>query len=205
MSTHLKKFIAFDLETTGFLAGVDRIVEIGAVRFDNGQPESLFSTLVDPGISIPKGASQVNGITDKMVKGKPKIQNLLKSFAEFCSDCTMVAHNAPFDVQFLTADIQKYASSAPQGIILDTLTLSRKLFPGLPNYKLGTLVRHMGIKGTQFHRAQEDASYCGQIFINILEKVTHNKDTLKNLMSIMGKSEWRFPQIEPQPTQLELF
>ena len=205
MHIDLTKFVAFDLETTGFLAGVDRIVEIGAVCFDNGEPESLFSTLVKPGIPIPKGASQVNGITDEMVKDKPKIQDLLKPFAEFCGDLTVVAHNAPFDVHFLTADIQKYTSPAPRGTILDTLSLCRKLFPGLPNYKLGTLVQHLGIKATQFHRAKEDASYCGQLFTKILEKVTHNNETLKNLIAITGKPELKFPQIEPQPRQLELF
>ena len=205
MAINLKNFIAFDLETTGFVAGVDRIVEIGAVRFQGGEPEALFSTLVDPEMPIPKGASHVNGITNEMVEGKPKIQELLKPFAEFCGEYVVVAHNAPFDVHFLTADIQKYTTPAPRGSVLDTLALSRKLFPGLPNYKLGTLVQHLGIKATQFHRAEEDASYCGQLFVKILEKVVCNSDTFKNLVSITGKPELKFPQIKPQPVQLDLF
>ena len=57
------KFVAFDLETTGFLPGVDKIVEIGAVRFVNGEAESVFSTLVDPGMPIPEAASKVNSRT----------------------------------------------------------------------------------------------------------------------------------------------
>ena len=102
------RFIAFDLETTGILPGVDRIVEIGAVRFLNGEVEAIYSTLVDPQIPIPQEASRVNGILDEMVNGKPTIDRLLESFTDFCGEDIIVAHNAAFDAQFLTADIKKY-------------------------------------------------------------------------------------------------
>ena len=70
--------------------------------------EAVFSTLVDPLMPIPPGASEVNGITDDMVKGKPKIEDLLDPFADFCEDAVIVAHNAGFDVPFVTAEIEKY-------------------------------------------------------------------------------------------------
>src|SRR5690606_32807161 len=94
------RFIAFDLETTGTLPGVDRIVEIGAVRFVNGEIDGVYSTLVDPQMPMPAGASAVNGITDEMLQGKPKIEELLSSLSEFCGDDILVAHNAAFDTQF---------------------------------------------------------------------------------------------------------
>lgn len=100
------RFIAFDLETTGTVPGADQIVEIGAVRFVNGAPEAIFASLIDPQRPIPPGASAVNGISNEMVKGKPLIDSLLPSFAEFCGEDLLVAHNAPFDTQFLTADIK---------------------------------------------------------------------------------------------------
>jgi DNA polymerase-3 subunit epsilon len=199
------RFIAFDLETTGTVPGVDQIVEIGAVRFNsNGQVESVFSTLVDPMRSIPPGASAVNGISDDMVRGKPKIETLLGSFAEFCEDYVMVAHNAPFDVQFLTADIKKHESPAPRGLILDTLPISRKVFPGIPNYKLGTLVQHLKIPSTGFHRAEEDATYCGQVFIELIKRISigGKPPQLENLIALTGKPEFKFPQIERQPKQM---
>jgi DNA polymerase-3 subunit epsilon len=201
------RFIAFDLETTGILPGVDRIVEIGAVKFVNGNVESVYSTLVDPQIPIPEGASRVNGIYDHMVQGKPKIESLLQSFAEFCGDDIVVAHNAPFDTQFLTSDIKKFESPAPLGIILDTYSMSKKVFPGLPNYKLGTLVQHLQIPSTQFHRAEEDASYCGQLFIKIVEKISNPSQfpSVENLLALTGKPPIYFPQIVPQPKQLDLF
>ena len=101
------RFIAFDLETTGIVSGVDRVVEIRAVRFIDGHVEGVFSTLVDPLMPIPPGATKVNGITDEMVKGKPRIEELLEPFAEFCADDMLVAHNAEFDTNSLTSRHQK--------------------------------------------------------------------------------------------------
>src|SRR6516165_2329780 len=133
------RFIAFDLETTGTLPGVDKIVEIGAVRFVDGAVEGVFSTLVDPLRSIPAGASAVNGITDDMVIGKPKIEELLAPLTEFCGTDMMIAHNATFDYGFLTADYTRFEIPAPRGVVLDTWPMAKKVLPGLVNYKLGTL------------------------------------------------------------------
>lgn len=201
------RFIAFDLETTGTLPGVDRIVEIGAVRFVDGEVEAVYSTLVDPKVPMPEGATRVNGITDDMLQGKPVISELLESFAEFCGDDYVIAHNAPFDTQFLTADIKKYETKAPTGMVLDTFIISKKVLPGLANYKLGTLVQHLNIPAGEFHRAEEDASYCGRLFMKMMEKVTGQKGIMppeENLVALNGGSVLRFPQIEPQPKQLDL-
>ncbi len=198
------RFIAFDLETTGTVPGVDQIVEIGAVRFNNGAVESVFSTLVDPQKPIPPGATAVNGITDDMVRGKPRIDTLLQSFSEFCENSILVAHNAPFDAGFLTMDIKRYEAAAPKGLIIDTLTISRKVFPGLPNYKLGTLVQHLKIPSTGFHRAEEDATYCGNVFLEMLKRISvaGKMPQVENLIALTGKGELRFPQIERQPKQM---
>jgi DNA polymerase III subunit epsilon len=198
------RFIAFDLETTGTVPGVDQIVEIGAVRFINGSVDAVFSTLVDPQRPIPAGASAVNGISDEMVKGKPLIESLLPSLAEFCGDDLMVAHNAPFDFQFILADVKKYESPTPQGLVLDTLAIARKVFPGLPNYKLGTLVQHLKIPTTDFHRAEEDATYCGKLFIELLRRISvgGRPPQIENLISLTGRSEYRFPKIDRQPKQM---
>ncbi|MGE0632762.1 MAG: PolC-type DNA polymerase III [Pseudobdellovibrionaceae bacterium] len=200
------RFIAFDLETTGTVASVDAIVEIGAVRFVNGQVDAVYSTLVDPCRPIPPGASAVNGIFNEMVAGKPKIETLLDSFAEFCGEDLMVAHNASFDASFLIADIKKHETQSPKGIILDTLALSKKAFPGLMNYKLGTLVQHLKIPSAGFHRAEEDASYCAQLFDHIVKRMTVNGQlpAVQSLIALTGKPELRFPQIVRQPKQLDL-
>ena len=200
----LMQFIAFDLETTGTVAGMDSIVEIGAIRFDQGIPVEMFCTLVDPQRSIPLGAQKVNGISDEMVQGQPLIKELLEPFADFCGDTPLIAHNASFDAQFLSADIKKYETRAPRGIVLDTLPMSRKVFPGLANYKLGTLVQHLKITSSQFHRAQEDAMYCGQLFNFILKKVSPRGELvpIDNLVTLSGKTAYYFPQITPRPKQM---
>jgi DNA polymerase-3 subunit epsilon len=201
------RFIAFDVETTGTVPGVDSIVEIGAVRFVDGVVDAVFSTLVDPQRPIPPGASQVNGITDDMVRGKAVIKNLLDPFADFCGSDVMVAHNAPFDVQFFNAVIKKYESTAPKGTVLDTLAMARKLVPGLANHKLGTLVQHFKIQSSGFHRAEEDATYCGKLFIHLVNLMSGptTEIPLSNLITICGKGDVKFPQIIRQPKQLDLF
>ncbi len=198
------KFIAFDLETTGTVPGVDQIVEIGAVLFNNLEIESIFSTLVDPRKPIPAGASAVNGISNDMVIGKPFIEDIMTAFADFCQDLPMVAHNAPFDSQFLLADIKKHELNAPKGIVLDTLPIARKVFPGLPNYKLGTLIQHLKIPSSQFHRAEEDATYCGRLFIELYKRISigGKPPQINNLISLTGKPEYKFPQIIRQPKQM---
>lgn len=201
------RFIAFDLETTGTVPGVDQIVEIGAVRFIDGQPEAIFATLIDPLRPIPPGASAVNGISDDMVKGKPLIDSILPAFAEFCGEDVLVAHNAPFDSQFLIADIKKHETSAPKGVILDSLPIARKVFPGLPNYKLGTLVQHLKIPTSNFHRAEEDATYLGHMFSQMMKRISIGGQApqVGNLIALTGKPELRFPQIVRQPKQMDFF
>ena len=197
------KFIAFDLETTGFVAGVDQIVEIGAVRFIDGQVESVFATLIDPRIAMPEAASRVNGITDQMLVGKPKIEEILEPFAQFCGTDLLVAHNAPFDCQFMTADYKKMEMTAPKGVVLDTCSMARNVFRGLANYKLGTLVQYLQIDAAGFHRAEADANYCGQLFQKMYQRLTDSSSqSIENMVKLTGKPEFRFPVIERKPKQM---
>ena len=201
------KFIAFDLETTGIKPKEDMIVEIGAVLFDGNRAVKGYGVLINPGCPIPPDASAVNGITNEMVAGKPKIAEVLADFADFCGDLPLVAHNAPFDFKFLLEDIKLHRSTAPTGVVLDTLPLARKVFPGLPNYKLGTLVRHFGFPCGTFHRAEEDSTYCGLLFDRIIQTLEKRREPcgMADLARLIGKSEIRFPQYAPQSNQLDLF
>ena len=201
------KFIAFDLETTGIVPGVDQIVEIGAVRFVDGKVDSVFATLIDPLRPIPPGASAVNGISDSMVKGQPTIDLILEALTEFCGQDPMVAHNAPFDTQFLIADYKKHELPTPAGLILDTLPIARKVLPGLANYKLGTLVQHLKIPTTGFHRAEEDATYCGKLYMELIKRISVNGQppVVENVVALTGKPACYFPLIEKKTKQMDLF
>jgi DNA polymerase-3 subunit epsilon len=96
-----KAFVVFDLETTGLDPKKDKIVEIGAVKFDQSGIISRFSALINPGIPMPFAASKVNHITDKMLEGKPSIKDALPDFIRLIDDAILVAHNSQFDSSFI--------------------------------------------------------------------------------------------------------
>ncbi len=201
------KFVAFDLETTGIKPKEDMIVEIGAVLFDGAEALKTYGTLINPGIPIPADASAVNGISDEMVVDKPRVADVLGDFADFCGDLPLVAHNAPFDYKFLLEDVKLHRGAAPKGVVLDTLPLARKVFPGLANYKLWTLVRHFNFPSGTFHRAEEDSAYCGLLFDKIIQTLEMRREPCAeaDLVKLMGKEAVRFPQLSVQPDQLDLF
>jgi DNA polymerase-3 subunit epsilon len=159
-------FAAFDLETTGLVAGVDRIVELAAVLFRTDEVLDTWTALVDPGIPIPPDAGGVNGITDGMVRGQPRIDSVLRPFLGFLSRGAPVAHNAVFDVGFVCADMREEALEPPPGPVLDTRTLARRAFPGRYSYSLSSLARDFKLRGDESaHRALADAQTCRRLFL----------------------------------------
>ena len=200
-------FIAFDLETTGIQPKTDAVIEIGAVRFHGNKTVGTFCTLINPGRPIPPEASAVNGITDDMVAGSPGIETVLAELADFCGDLPLVAHNAPFDFKFLLAAVEKHRARAPKGVVLDSCALARIIFPGMFNYKLGTLVRHFGFPNGTFHRAEEDSVYCGLLFARIVEALEKSGQpaSVHALLELAKQPPLKFPQYEARPQQLGLF
>tara|TARA_A100001388_G_scaffold260526_1_gene228615 strand:+ start:82 stop:690 length:609 start_codon:yes stop_codon:yes gene_type:complete len=201
------EFVAFDVETTGVDPINDQIIEIGAVKFNEDQSTTSFGYLINPKKPIPSEASAVNGITDKMVENKPTIDEVIPIFSKFCGNLPLVAHNASFDYKFLLSDVIKYKTPSPKGCVLDTLTLARKVFPSMPNYKLWTLVRYFNFPSGTFHRAEEDSSYCGLLFLKIIQTLKergepHNEDAL---IKLIGKEKLIFPIFKEDNDQLDLF
>lgn len=201
------EFIAFDLETTGIQPKTDAVVEIGAVRFDGAEPIGTFCTLINPGRPIPPEASAVNGISDEMVADQPAIETVLADLAEFCGDLPLVAHNAPFDFKFLLNAVETHKAKAPSGVVLDSCALARVVFPGMINYKLGTLVQHFGFPSGNFHRAEVDSVYCGQLFAKTVESLEKGGQsaTVPALLELTKQTLMKFPQYADQPQQLGLF
>lgn len=157
-------FVAFDTETTGLTPAVDRIVEIGAVRFGDGKVLDAFEELIDPGIPVSLDAFAVNGISDDMVRGKPTVEEVLPRFLDFLQGAVPIAHNAPFDAGFLSYDISRLKLEAPEEPILDTCAIPKQVFPGFPSYSLGNLAAALGIVPEGLHRALADAKACMEIF-----------------------------------------
>lgn len=164
-----REFIVFDLETTGLSAATERITEIGAVRVRGGEIIDRFDTFVNPEKAIPPKITELTGITDADVANAPSEAQALKQFYEFCGgdDGILVAHNAAFDTTF----VKQAASRSEMSYhftSIDTLPLSRSLFPDLKKHKLDLVAKHLGLGEFNHHRACDDAEVLAQIFLRMI-------------------------------------
>ncbi len=152
-------FVVFDTETTGFYAGSDQMIEIGAVKIASGKIIDRFDELIDPHRPIPKKITELTFITDEMLSGKDNEENVTKRFLEWAGDLPMVAHNAKFDISFMKAACNKYEFKEFDATVLDTMSIARMLHPEWPNHKLQTLTKRLDIPWDEekHHRADYDA------------------------------------------------
>ena len=170
-----EEFVAFDLETTGLSSSQDRIIEIGAVLLKNGQELDRFQTFVDPERPLDRKIVELTGITEEMLLGAPKIQEVLPKFLSFVGDRVLVAHNSDFDTGFIRAECQR------QGIpynytAADTLILSQNLLSHLNKFKLNIVSDALGLPDFNHHRAGDDAMTCGLIMTKLMAQLEENHD-----------------------------
>ena len=161
-------YVVFDLETTGFSAIKDKIIEIGAVKVEEGKITDRFSTFVNPGVPIPFRITQLTGITDQMVMDAPGIETVLPQFLEFIGEAALVAHNASFDVGFIEQNC-RYQDITPDFTSVDTVAMARILLPTLSKYKLNVVAGALHISLENHHRAVDDAGATAEIFVRFLE------------------------------------
>ncbi len=159
--------VVFDIETTGFGARSDSIIEIGAVKLVNGEITDRFSTFINPGIPIPHEIEQLTHISDEMVLSYPSIDVILPQFLEFCNGCILVAHNAAFDTGFIRAKA-KMLSLPFDFTVVDTVGLARVLLPDLGRYKLNNVAKVLGVSLENHHRAVDDAEATAGIYLKFL-------------------------------------
>ena len=163
-------YVAFDLETTGLSSREDKIIEIGAVLMQNGRELDRFQTFVDPQMKLQRETIELTGITDQMLQGAPKLEDIFPKFMEFVGDRVLVAHNADFDTGFIRAACDKlgypytYTSA-------DTLVLSQNLMPQLNRFKLDVVADALSLPEFNHHRAADDAVTCGLIMAKMFEKL----------------------------------
>jgi DNA polymerase-3 subunit epsilon len=166
-------FIAFDTETTGLYPLSSRLVEIGASRFNSsGERVSVFEQLINPEMPIPPGAQAVNHITDEMVRGQPTVDRVMPAFIDFLDglENILVAHNAPFDLEFIGVDILRLGLPLPGHMVFDTCLLAKAIMPGLASYSLASLAVLMGVASPQAHRALSDAELAGDVLLDLLRR-----------------------------------
>ena len=170
------EYVVFDIETTGFSATADRIIEIGAVKVKAGEITDYYSTFVNPEVPIPFEITKLTSITDEMVMEAPTIEKVLPEFLAFVDDAALVAHNAGFDVGFIKENAKRLNLNHKY-TYLDTVALARVLLPTLGKFKLNIVAKALNISLENHHRAVDDAKATAEIFVKFIEMLKEREIT----------------------------
>ena len=169
----IHRHVIFDVETTGLSAPRgDRVIELGAVAVESGKITEEFHALIDAGTRIPIAVRRIHGITNDMLRGKPKPGDVFPQFKEFIQDSILVAHNAQFDVRFLRYEFSRLGFGLDNRYLC-TLEMCRKRYPRLPNHRLETICRHLfgqQVEEVQLHRALADARMVARVWLEMVRK-----------------------------------
>ena len=190
-------FVVVDIEATGAKMPPNRIIELGAYRISGGRIVDNFVTLVNPEIPIPRFVMALTGITNEMVKEAPLFAEVAPKWLEFVADAVLIAHNAPFDTNFINHEISRvYPGHRMINPHLCTVTLSRRAVPGLANYRLDTVSDHFSIPIVDRHRAGSDALATAEVFIRILERLEEH-----GVRDLAEARSFRSPDFEANETK----
>ncbi len=187
------EFVIFDTETTGLdSVNGDRIVEIAAMKIKAGEQLGQFHSLVNSGRSISLRAFEVNQISSDMLKNAPDPRDVLPGFLDFIQGSCLSSYNLPFDLGFLNNELKLAGFEALENfILLDILTMSRKLLPNLERHALWFVAQNLGIASEQEHRAFADVELAWAVFerlrIMLKEKGVDKLSSFLNLFSIKGE------------------
>lgn len=145
-----------DVETTGASARFGRVLEVGAIRVENGEITKEFTSLIYTGQSIPAFITQLTGITNNDVQDAPQFHEIASDLTEVMDGAIFVAHNVHFDYEFLRAEFDRLGE-AFKPKLLCTVRLSRKLYPNERRHNLTSVIARLGIRPNRRHRALDDA------------------------------------------------
>jgi DNA polymerase III epsilon subunit family exonuclease len=168
-------FVVVDVEATGAKMPPNRLIELGAYRIRDGRIVDKFHSLVNPEIPIPRFVAALTGISNEMVRRAPVFADVAPRWLDFVSESVLVAHNAPFDTNFLNHEISRvYPGHRMVNPHLCTVRLSRRVLPELLNHRLDTIADHFSIPIASRHRAGSDALATAEIFLLLLTKLEEN-------------------------------
>ena len=170
-------FTAFDTETTGITPTNSRIIEIGAVRFSQDGVLDKWTHLFYPDQILSPFIISLTHITQEMVDAADPISKHIRDFLRFLDSSIIVAHNAQFDLNFLNAECENCGLPVTKNYAVDTLQLSRIIYPDTVSHKLDYLADYLGIDKGASHRAMDDAITCMGLFNCCLhsERITQIK------------------------------
>ncbi len=176
MSHFDKPIVMIDFETTGLSpqAG-DRVTEVAALRIVAGRVVDRYVSLINCNIRVPSFITELTGITQAMVDGAPSCRTVIPELLRFIGSDALSAHNASFDEKFLLAESQRQGLNPMHEGLICSLKLSRRIFPGLTSYKLGTLSANLGVRfNSAAHRAEADAEVAAQVLLQIGKQLGKN-------------------------------
>ncbi|WP_442594484.1 ATP-dependent DNA helicase DinG [Neobacillus sp. D3-1R] len=182
------KFVVIDLETTGNSPKKgDRIIQFAAVVIENGKVVETFSSFVNPKVKIPIFIEELTGITDDMVKDAPHFEDLAPKVQSLLEDAYFVAHNVLFDLSFLQEELLMANQEGFFGPVIDTVELSRFLFPTIDSYKLSDLAILLGYVHERPHQADSDAEVTAELLLHFLDRMLEIPlTTFKQLAELSG-------------------
>ncbi|HGY56639.1 MAG TPA: DEAD/DEAH box helicase [Caldithrix abyssi] len=194
----LATFVVVDLETTGLDPEKDQIIEIGAIKFVDGEEAEVFEELINPGRPIPDFITKLTGISDADVKDKPFIDEVFPRLDRFIGGAAFVGQQVNFDASFLEYHYRKMHNDFERwedkmqrfkyvsNLRLDTLFLARIFLPFNPSFKLGSLAKQFGYDLENAHQAVEDARATGHVFLELIDRsLTVNNQVLINIINLL--------------------
>ena len=195
-------YVVFDLETTGLSTRYDKITEFGGIRFENGQIVKTLQLLVNPERKIPLAVQEKTHITDEMVKDKPTIEQCIDQILEFMDGAILVSHNITFDYGFIAETLKKMGREPFVKPAIDTLSLSRYLFPEASAHRLGNLSRNLGMddyNDEEAHRADYDARILNEVWLAMLHRLqkVHGQNMLHSDLSKIKSTNAMLKHMRP--------
>jgi DNA polymerase-3 subunit alpha (Gram-positive type) len=179
-------YVVFDVETTGLSAVYDKIIELAGVKMYKGNVVDKFSEFIDPGEPLSQFTTELTGITNEMVKGSKPEKQVLQEFQEFAEGSIFVAHNASFDMGFINKGFVRNGLTESTQPVIDTLELSRYLYPEFKSFGLSALAKRFDVMLEQHHRAIYDAETTGRL-LDIFLKELSEEHGVTNLLNINDK------------------
>ena len=162
-------YVIFDVETTGLSAIYDKVIELSAVKMQDGNVLERFDEFIDPGFPLSEQTTNLTSITTEMVQGSKTEEEVFQMFKDFCKGCIIAGHNVAFDMGFMNTGYERHQMGKIVEPVIDTLPLARFLYPDMRGYRLNTLSKKFKVALEHHHRANYDSEATGHLLYKFLK------------------------------------
>ncbi len=162
-------YVIFDVETTGLSAIYDKVIELSAVKMQDGNVLERFDEFIDPGFPLSEQTTNLTSITTEMVQGSKTEEEVFQMFKDFCKGCIIAGHNVSFDMGFMNTGYERHQMGKIAEPVIDTLPLARFLYPDMRGYRLNTLSKKFKVALEHHHRANYDSEATGHLLYKFLK------------------------------------